>query len=116
MYFGKPFISGLKIGQVTTCFELDHFVRGRGWEKVIRILIGGKVVAPKDGVIAWILFIFTEAAVLGTKGRQLGGQGDGMGGSGEKRGEPPEDFPGRSRQKRCFRTPAGYWGGSLSSP
>lgn len=41
-------------------------------KKVIRILIAGRVVSPKDSVIAWISFIFSEAAVLGTMGRQLG--------------------------------------------
>lgn len=49
-------------------------MKGKGLEEVIRILIGGKVVSPKGSVIAWIFFIFSEAAVLGTVGRQLGGK------------------------------------------
>lgn len=44
-------------------------MQGKGLEKVIRILIGGSVVSPKDSVIAWIFFIFSDAAVLGPKGR-----------------------------------------------
>lgn len=45
---------------------------------------------PKGSVIAWIFFIFSEAAVLGTKERQLGGPK--AGGGGEERSWAPEDF------------------------
>lgn len=41
-------------------------------EKVSRILVAVRVASPKDNVIAWISFIFSEMAVLGTVERQLG--------------------------------------------
>ena len=43
-------------------------------EKVVRILVGGKIVYPKGSVIAWVFFIFSEAAVLSIMERQLGGK------------------------------------------
>lgn len=43
-------------------------------EKVLKILVTGRTVSAKESVIAWISFIFSEAAVLGTMGRQLGGK------------------------------------------
>lgn len=41
-------------------------------EKVLKILVTGRMVSAKESFIAWISFIFSEAAVLGTMGRQLG--------------------------------------------
>lgn len=34
------------------CFELDHFVKGKGLAKAITTLVGGKLVYPKGGVTA----------------------------------------------------------------
>lgn len=47
-------------------------MKGKGLEKVNRILIGGRVVSSNGSVFVWMFFIFSEIAVLCTTGRQLG--------------------------------------------
>lgn len=102
---GKLSINDLKIWQMAICFKLDHFVKGKGLKKVIRILVRGKAVSPKDNVTAWIFFYNLRRCCLGTMGRQLGGRG-------KKRPDSwPLDDPGRRREMVLMQ---GILGGAFS--